>query len=99
MYSHRFRSFDEIDQHLDRNRPVVTLFSGGLDSTYLLLRLRDMGFAEVHALSVDIGELETQEEEQRIAVGLGATLHVSHQQESFAADRDVLVIAFTAEIS
>lgn len=61
------------------------MFSGGLDSTYLLLRLREMGFIEVHALSVDIGELETQEEKQRIAVSLGATLHVSHQQ---AADPD-----------
>ncbi|BBY59361.1 argininosuccinate synthase domain-containing protein [Mycolicibacterium sarraceniae] len=65
---------------------MITLFSGGLDSTYLLLRLREMGFSDVHALSVDIGELETQEEKQRIAVRLGATLHVSHQQDVFAAE-------------
>jgi|SRR5690349_20304024 asparagine synthetase B (glutamine-hydrolysing) len=75
--SHRFRSFDEIDHRFDRDRPVVTMFSGGLDSSYLLLRLRQMDFTDVHALSVDIGELETQEKKQRIAVGLGATLHVS----------------------
>lgn len=64
--------------------PLVTLFSGGLDSSYLLLRLREMGFTVVHALSVDIGELETQQEKQYIAVALGATLHVSHQQAVFA---------------
>lgn len=45
-----------------------------------------MGFTDVHALSVDIGELETQEEKQRIAVRLGATLYVSHQQDVFAAE-------------
>lgn len=84
IISHRFRSFDEIDHRFDRGRPVVTMFSGGLDSTYLLLRLGQMGFTDVHALSVDIGELETQEEKQRIAVALGATLHVSHQQQVFA---------------
>lgn len=84
--SRRFRSFDEIDRRFDRSSPVVTMFSGGLDSSYLLLRLGEMGFTDVHALSVDIGELETQEEKQRIAVGLGATLHVSHQQDAFAAE-------------
>lgn len=84
IYPHQFRSFDEIGETLDRSLPVVTLFSGGLDSSYLLLRLREMGFTDVHALSVEIGELETQEEKQRIAVALGAMLHVSHLQQVFA---------------
>lgn len=65
---------------------MLTLFSGGLDSSYLLLRLREMGFTQVHALSVDIGELETQQEKQHIAVTLGATLHVSHRQRAFAQE-------------
>jgi argininosuccinate synthase len=82
----QFRSFEEISDRIERCKPVVTLFSGGLDSSYVLLRLREMGFTEVHALSVDIGELETQEEKQRIAATLGARLHLSHQQDVFAAE-------------
>jgi len=81
---HRLRSFNEIDVTVERSAPVVSLFSGGLDSSYLLLRLREMGFSDVHALSVEIGELETQEEKKEIAVALGATLRVIHRQNAFA---------------
>ncbi|MEW2634985.1 hypothetical protein AB0903_25900 [Streptomyces sp. NPDC048389] len=38
MPSPFIRSFSQLES-LDPGRPVVTLFSGGLDSSYLLLRL------------------------------------------------------------
>ncbi|MGO4754233.1 asparagine synthase-related protein, partial [Streptomyces sp. 2MCAF27] len=50
------RSFSDLATGvLDQNLPVVTLFSGGLDSTYLLYRLRRSGHRDIHAISVDVG--------------------------------------------
>ncbi len=84
MQQRRFRSFDEVDRKIDRSAPVVTLFSGGLDSSYLLLRLRDMGFTDIHAVSVDIGEMETSAEKQATAATLGAMLHIRDERHRFA---------------
>ncbi|WP_225845440.1 argininosuccinate synthase-related protein [Streptomyces sp. HPF1205] len=66
--------------------PVVTLFSGGLDSSYLLHRLRDLGFGEVHALSVELGEGEAEDDRRQIAERLGAELHVVDARETFAQE-------------
>ncbi|ACA20400.1 Argininosuccinate synthase [Methylobacterium sp. 4-46] len=49
------RSFDHLTGGPTRTAPVVTMFSGGLDSSYLLHRLRGLGFAHVHAVAVDVG--------------------------------------------
>ena len=48
-------SFGHIAQFDKRDTPVVTMFSGGLDSTYLLLRLQQLGFTNIHAVAVDVG--------------------------------------------
>ena len=80
----RFRSFTDLGNLTDRQRPVVTLFSGGLDSSYLLLRLAQMGFSDVHALSVDVGEMERTEDKRNIAGALGATLQVVDARTAFA---------------
>ncbi|MDH6194052.1 argininosuccinate synthase [Mycobacterium frederiksbergense] len=80
------RSFDQMFEHVDRAAPVLTLFSGGLDSSYLLLRLKKAGFTDIHALSVNIGELETVEEKHRIAALLGVKLHLSDRRHEFADD-------------
>lgn len=77
------RSFSQLDG-LDPDRPVVTLFSGGLDSTYLLLRLRRMGLREVHAVSVDIGEDESGPYKRQVAEALGARLHLLDRRTEFA---------------
>ncbi|MFD0423372.1 argininosuccinate synthase-related protein [Streptomyces parvus] len=77
------RSFSQLEE-LDPDRPVVTLFSGGLDSSYLLLRLRRMGMREVHAVSVDIGEDESSSYKQQVAEELGATIHILDRREEFA---------------
>ena len=87
MQDQLIRSFRQLTTDaLDPDRPVVTLFSGGLDSTYLLLRLRDAGFRDVHAVSVDLGEDETSEHKQRIADELGVRLHVVDGRAAFAEE-------------
>lgn len=81
------RSFRQLTPAvLDPSRPVVTLFSGGLDSSYLLLRLRDAGFRDVHAVSIDLGEDETSEHKQGIADALGVRLHVIDGRRDFAEE-------------
>ncbi|WP_307783763.1 argininosuccinate synthase-related protein [Streptomyces spinoverrucosus] len=77
------RSFAQLSG-LDPDRPVVTLFSGGLDSSYLLLRLRRMGLREVHAVSVDIGEDESGPYKRRVAQALGARIHLLDRRAEFA---------------
>ncbi|MFC9506724.1 argininosuccinate synthase-related protein [Streptomyces sp. NPDC057002] len=77
------RSFSQLGS-LDPDRPVVTLFSGGLDSSYLLLRLRRMGIREVHAVSVDIGEDESSTYKRQVAEALGATIHILDRRAEFA---------------
>ncbi|WP_406212029.1 argininosuccinate synthase-related protein [Streptomyces canus] len=79
------RSFRDLDA-LDPRQPVVTLFSGGLDSTYLLHRLRESGFDEVHALSVDLGGEERDEGGRAAAEALGAIAHVVDAREAFATE-------------
>ncbi len=61
----------------------MTLFSGGLDSTYLLYRLRQAGVDEVHALSVDLGGDEAPELTD-IADTLGVHLHTVDARDLFA---------------
>ncbi|MEU3619747.1 argininosuccinate synthase-related protein [Streptomyces sp. NPDC006872] len=78
------RSFRDLDTNdLGRGRPVVTLFSGGLDSSYLLHRLARTGYRNIHAVSVDVGDDETTTEKQRIADSLGVNLHIIDARETF----------------
>ncbi|MFF4923321.1 argininosuccinate synthase-related protein [Kitasatospora sp. NPDC001261] len=87
MQSHHrlIRSFRQLTTDaLPAEAPVVTLFSGGLDSSFLLLRLKNAGFRNVHALSVDLGEDETSEQKQQIADELGVRLHVVDGRGAFA---------------
>ncbi|MEV7020603.1 argininosuccinate synthase-related protein [Kitasatospora sp. NPDC093558] len=81
------RSFRQLSPEvLSPDAPIVTLFSGGLDSSYLLLRLRNSGFTNVHALSVDLDEDETREQKQRIADELGVRLHIVDGRQAFAEE-------------
>ncbi|MGV2915532.1 argininosuccinate synthase-related protein [Streptomyces alfalfae] len=81
----RIRSFRHLTtETLPELTPIVTLFSGGLDSSYLLLRLKNAGFRDIHALSVNLGEDETSAEKQQIADELGVRLHIVNGREIFA---------------
>ncbi|MEU0337015.1 argininosuccinate synthase-related protein [Streptomyces sp. NPDC006193] len=78
------RSFRElVTGGTDLTAPLVTMFSGGLDSTYLLYRLKEMGATDVHALTVDLGEGESQEAKQEICQRLGVKLHVQAGTRQF----------------
>jgi len=50
------------------------MFSGGLDSTYLLLRLQQLGFTNIHAVAVDVGAPVNK---------IGLTKHAAHFGASF----------------
>ncbi|MEU2071380.1 argininosuccinate synthase-related protein [Streptomyces anulatus] len=81
------RSFHDITHSdVDVKRPIVTLFSGGLDSTYLLHRLVQAGATEVHALNVDVGGDEKPEQIRRIADRLGVRLHLIDERDAFLAE-------------
>ncbi|GHF35950.1 argininosuccinate synthase [Kitasatospora xanthocidica] len=81
------RSFRDIThREVDWRRPVVTLFSGGLDSSYLLHRLVEAGATDVHAVSVDVGGDESPPELRRITDSLGVRLHVLDERAVFAGE-------------
>ena len=82
--SQHIRSFTQLENsNLDPSSPIVTLFSGGLDSTYLLSRLQAMGMRNVHAVSIDVGDIEPHSGKQQIAAHLGATFHSVDARQEF----------------
>lgn len=85
--SRLIRSFADLAPHrFDLKRPVVTLFSGGLDSSHLLLRLAKAGFTGIHAVSVDLGAGEDMDEQRLVAEQLSVHLHVIDGRDMFAED-------------
>ncbi|MET9466752.1 argininosuccinate synthase-related protein [Streptomyces sp. NPDC006544] len=81
------RSFADLSpQRFDRARPLVTLFSGGLDSSYLLHRLTTAGFTDIHAVSVDLGAGEDMDELRLVTDQLGVGLHVVDGRTRFAEE-------------
>ncbi|MZD56778.1 argininosuccinate synthase-related protein [Streptomyces sp. SID5606] len=86
-YHRSIRSFRDIAQSgVDVKRPIVTLFSGGLDSSYLLYRLVQAGATEVHALTVGVGGDEQPEQIQQIADQLGVRLHQIDARSAFVEE-------------
>jgi argininosuccinate synthase len=68
----------------ESREPVVLAFSGGLDTSYCVLALREQGF-DVHTVFVDTGGIADEEVEwiRRRALDLGA---VEHHQVNVAQD-------------
>ncbi|GAB1313017.1 hypothetical protein MFIFM68171_03227 [Madurella fahalii] len=62
-------SLDQLAQFCNRDVPVITMFRGELDSTYLLLRLQQLGFTNIHAVAVDVGAPVDE---------VGLTKHAAH---------------------
>lgn len=82
--SQLIRSFAQLENAiLNPADPVVTLFSGGLDSTYLLYRLQKLGMQNVHAVSIDVGDVESHTGKHEIATHLGATFHSIDARHEF----------------
>lgn len=74
------RSFDDLDRLAASKRKVISLFSGGLDSSYLLMELAQRGF-QVTALAVDLGDGTDQTDLRAVTDHFGADLvHVDGRQ-------------------
>ncbi|MCK1326547.1 argininosuccinate synthase (plasmid) [Bradyrhizobium sp. 155] len=84
MTIRKIRSFDDLLSIPDKSAPVVTLFSGGLDSSYLLSFLYEAGFTSVTALCVDLGESVDVGALERTARRFGAELLVEDGKVEFA---------------
>lgn len=59
------------------------MFSGGLDSTYLLLRLQQLGFTNIHAVAVDVGAPIDHAELTKHAAHFGARFKCLDGRELF----------------
>lgn len=82
MISKRIRSFADMDIVASNARHVLTLFSGGLDSSYALKELarRD---CKVTALAVDVGDRIELEDLRATAAHFGAQLEVIDVRDEF----------------
>lgn len=79
-------SFEHLEQIQDRDAPVVTMFSGGLDSTYLLLRLQQLGFTNIHAVAVDVGSPVDECGLTKHAAHFGAMFKLLDGREAFVKE-------------
>lgn len=85
MSTRVIRSFADLDTMQGRVGHVLTLFSGGLDSSYVLKELAQRKL-KVTALSVDVGEGCQLQDLQEIAGFFGASLKVLDAREAFARE-------------
>lgn len=90
----RIRSFGDLDAMQDRVRHVLTLFSGGLDSSYVLKELAQRQL-RVTALAVDVGEGSRVQDLREIADFFGAELRIVDARELFA--REAVLPAIRAQ--
>lgn len=81
-------SFEQLATLANDNRdaPVVTMFSGGLDSTYLLLRLQQLGFTNIHAVAVDVGAPVDEVGLTKHAAHFGAMFKLLDGREAFVKE-------------
>ncbi|WP_227545926.1 argininosuccinate synthase-related protein [Marinobacter fonticola] len=81
----KLRSVTDLEFVCDHVDHVVTLFSGGLDSTYLLKLLSERG-VEVTAVAVDLGDEPDIPALHRVASTFGAHLRVVDLKHTFARE-------------
>jgi argininosuccinate synthase len=81
----KLRSFGDLDILARSTRKVITLFSGGLDSSYLLMELAQRGF-QVTALAVDLGDGAELADLKLVTDHFGAELLRVDARQAFVAD-------------
>ncbi|GLA37650.1 hypothetical protein AnigIFM63309_004601 [Aspergillus niger] len=79
-------SFGHLADFDRKDAPVVTMFSGGLDSTYLLLKLQQLGYTNIHAVAVDVGAPVDEEGLTKHAAHFGASFKCLDGRELFVKD-------------
>jgi argininosuccinate synthase len=77
-------SIEDLQDVIKPNSRVLTLFSGGLDSTYLLHLLSKQLCKEVTALTVDLGDGVDHVEIQNLAEQFGARSMILDKRQEFA---------------
>lgn len=90
----KLRSVMDLDFVCDQVDHVVTLFSGGLDSTYLLKLLSERG-VEVTAIAVDLGDELNLAALHQVTMRFGAHLRVVDLKHTFA--REAVLPAIRAQ--
>jgi argininosuccinate synthase len=80
------RSLDALGTVITRESRPLVLYSGGVDGTYFLLRLAQLGCSRIVALHVDLGGDPVSEDAGRRLEALGVELHVEHRSDEFARD-------------
>ncbi|MDQ0012272.1 argininosuccinate synthase [Variovorax boronicumulans] len=83
MSTRKIRSFEDLDAMKGNVDHVLTLFSGGLDSSYVLKELSQRKL-RITALSVDVGEGCQIQDLKEIADFFGADLTIVDAREMFA---------------
>ncbi|MER9927202.1 argininosuccinate synthase-related protein [Mesorhizobium sp. M0048] len=76
-------SFEDLEAFRDRNAPVATMFSGGLDSTYLLYKLQSLGFSNIEAVAADVGTSIDKPLLEQTAARFGARFVCLEGREAF----------------
>jgi argininosuccinate synthase len=84
MNEKRVRSFNDLDVIAQHSAHILTLFSGGLDSTYVLKELAQR-HCRVTALAVDVGDGIDQDDLRSITAKFGANLEIVDAKEEFIA--------------
>jgi argininosuccinate synthase len=54
-------SIEDIRSRIHFDQPIICLFSGGLDGTYLLYLLNKFGYKNILALTIDVGQIISNE--------------------------------------
>jgi len=83
---HRIRSFADLEYVSRSCKHVLTLFSGGVDSSYVLMELARHRGCEVTALTVDLGDGVNRDDLAMIASHFGARSLVIDGRHAFARD-------------
>lgn len=81
----QIRSLNDLIVVAKQCKQVLTLFSGGLDSTYVLKYLANSG-CRVTALSINLGDGTNYDDLERITKHFGAKLAVIDGRQTFAND-------------
>lgn len=56
MTCYNINDLDFLKRNVNKDAPIVCLYSGGIDSTFLLFTLKDLGYDKLFALTADVGQ-------------------------------------------
>lgn len=93
----KIRSLDDLSFVSQRTPKILTLFSGGLDSTFILKELSNQDKAEIICLTVDLGDGVNHSDLDELARNFGARSIVVDGRDRFVRDAVVPAIRANAQ--